>query len=411
MPYTRNNTHAITRRRYGCMSQNRAPSSRLVGIDFLRAIAVLAVVVSHSPYSLGVRDPRIEAVPATPDWYNTVASFGVWGVQLFLVISGFCIHMPWARKGNTQATVAFVPFWFRRQRRLYPPYVVAVVASFALLAMYYGFVGARPSPEWFGVFGYTSLGSFIFDIVVLATLCQNFTNASSRAANGPFWSLALEEQLYALYFALLHTRRRWGWRVALPLALGTSLLWNFLGFIAFDVYPNWWLRIGPSRWFEWTLGAIAVEAHLGMVTVPAVFRSKFMLFALAGISVVLAPMSGLDLDRWGAAIVRDPLLGVTFFTVVFQTALWERNGFGPWTRFVNTASHIGVWSYGIYLIHAPLLPAIKHLVLKAGIENSVAIVICRIVISLLAGWVFHRLVETRFMNAPGTTAAIPSVTH
>ncbi len=384
------------------MTHARA-SRRLVSIDFLRGLAVLAVVISHSPYSLGVHDPRQEPTPATPAWYNLLSSYGVYGVQLFLVISGFCIHMPWARSAG--ARVSFLSFWRRRLRRLYPPYFVAVLCSFGLLAAYYGFVGARPNPTWAGLFGYASPAALLVDVVVLALLCQNFTNASSRVVNGPFWSLALEEQLYMLYFPLVRARRERGWGLALPLTLGASLVWNLVGFLAFARYPDWWLRVGPSRWFEWSLGALAVEAHLGMVVIPRVFRSRAFLLALMAFAVALVPASGLGLEPWGAAVIRDPVFGLAFFTLIHQCVLWEGAGFGAASRVVDAIARVGVWSYAIYLIHAPLLPAVKHVLLRVGVEHPVLVVAARIALSLCAGYVFHRLVEVRFMNPPSTAEA------
>ncbi|HEU4433174.1 MAG TPA: acyltransferase, partial [Pyrinomonadaceae bacterium] len=102
-------------------------SPRLRSIDALRGIAALGVVLYH-------------AVEQGPKWLPNnlfdypvralqfVSSFGYIGVFLFFVISGFCIHLQWAKARATgvEPDIRFGPFWKRRLRRLYPPYVIAL---------------------------------------------------------------------------------------------------------------------------------------------------------------------------------------------------------------------------------------------------------------------------------------------
>src|SRR5688572_33045870 len=78
------------------MSAVQNPSSRLRSIDALRGIAALGVVFYHAveqgknalPNNL--LDYPIRAL-------QFVSSFGYIGVFLFFVISGFCIHLQWAK--------------------------------------------------------------------------------------------------------------------------------------------------------------------------------------------------------------------------------------------------------------------------------------------------------------------------
>ncbi len=110
--------------------------------------------------------------------------------------------------------------------RLYPPYLVALLLSLA--AMYVAHSVLQSSPSGVAAaFGYQSSADFVVDLMLLLLLCQNLNDASMRVGNGPFWSLALEEQLYLLYFPMLWLRRRLGWGAVLVvgtlLARGTLL--------------------------------------------------------------------------------------------------------------------------------------------------------------------------------------------
>ena len=68
------------------------PTGRLESIDFLRGCAAMGVLLLHAALS-GI-------IPNPPLWfrilYGTMLQ-GWWGVPLFYVISGFCIHLRWAK--------------------------------------------------------------------------------------------------------------------------------------------------------------------------------------------------------------------------------------------------------------------------------------------------------------------------
>src|SRR5262245_49543847 len=106
-------------------------SIRLRGIDALRGIAAMGVVLYHA------FDPKL--IPNNLLRYPVQllqlgSSFGYIGVFLFFVISGFCIHLQWARTRAAEESrpIKFGAFWKRRIRRLYPPYIIAL-ALFLLL--------------------------------------------------------------------------------------------------------------------------------------------------------------------------------------------------------------------------------------------------------------------------------------
>src|SRR5437016_12329891 len=71
--------------------------ARLRGVDALRGAAAMGVVLYHEVGS----KPRVSTGTiwnwlASPLW--AISSFGYAGVFLFFVISGFCIHLQWARR-------------------------------------------------------------------------------------------------------------------------------------------------------------------------------------------------------------------------------------------------------------------------------------------------------------------------
>src|ERR1041384_8041903 len=101
---------------------------RLRGIDALRGAAALGVVLFHAvqqgekalPHNILQYPVRVVQFAST---------FGYIGVFLFFVISGFCIHLQWARSkaAGIEPEIHFTSFWKRRIRRLYPPYIIALL--------------------------------------------------------------------------------------------------------------------------------------------------------------------------------------------------------------------------------------------------------------------------------------------
>lgn len=393
------------------------PSGRLVTIDMLRGIAVLMVLVSHLPFSasVGAPEPGHSAVQRSVFSQPVVDAlgFGRIGVHLFLVISGFCIHMQWARRGEKQGGVSFLAFWKRRLHRLYPPYFITLVLSVLGLYVMHGLIG-HAEGGLAAKLGYLSTQQLVIDLVLLVLMAQNLNGASHRIGNGPFWTLALEEQLYMLYFPMLWMRRRWGWARTLVGAAAVTVGWRAIGLAIEEgtTLYNAWYAVGPARWIEWTLGALAVEAYLGIVTLPRWVRSlPLAALVMAGAVVINLPSLRWT-DHLGMAILTDLAFGVAFFMVVANVTHVDSRA----AQVVKTAAQavtavarkpnllvaalasVGVWSYSLYLTHEVVVVVAKQVGLRAGLSIG-PVAALRMVLPLVAAWIFHRIVEVRFMNA------------
>ena len=222
---------------------------RLRSIDALRGIAALGVVLYHAISTTG---------GAAPDnlfrWpvklIQFVSSFGYIGVFLFFVISGFCIHLQWARsRANGQPQqIKFASFWRRRWRRLYPPYLIALGLFLLTAAL---------------TTGINVTHFFVYDVVMHLLMLHNLDPNTCYSINGVFWTLAIEEQLYLAYFLLLFLRKRWGWG---DVGLRSARAWGGSGLATrFGSQPerNSSTEAAASHWLT-CVGAIAVEAAFGL---------------------------------------------------------------------------------------------------------------------------------------------------
>lgn len=92
-------------------------------IDGLRVAAIMAVVLYHAHPHFFRTDGHSEGAPW--DALSALISLGWFGVQLFLVISGFVVALPFAEaRLNGRPTVPLGTYYLRRLARLQPPYVI-----------------------------------------------------------------------------------------------------------------------------------------------------------------------------------------------------------------------------------------------------------------------------------------------
>jgi peptidoglycan/LPS O-acetylase OafA/YrhL len=97
---------------------------RLVGIDFLRAVAILWVVLFHYTARFDPAYMHFDEAPPMQIMY------GYLGVNLFFVVSAYCIAM------TLQHSKDVSTFLIKRIGRLYPAYVVCAAVTFSVVVMF-----------------------------------------------------------------------------------------------------------------------------------------------------------------------------------------------------------------------------------------------------------------------------------
>ncbi len=365
-------------------------SRRLRGIDALRGAAALGVVFYHAvEQSKTVLPGNLLQYPVR--LVQFASSFGYIGVFLFFVISGFCIHLQWARSkaAGVEPEIRFGPFWKRRIRRLYPPYIIALLFFLLLTA-------------WTAGINLTHF--FIYDVVMHLLMLHNLDPSTCYTINGVFWTLAIEEQLYLAYFLLLFMRVRWGWGVTIAVCLLARLGWMLLSHVV-------WLKTGfgipvpesaAAHWFTWALGAIGVEVMFGLIRLRGWSRDLRLATALIVAASALAtylPSIGKDTLLHNASwFLIHPLWGLGFFIVVNRMVLAENS----WLRqaqlpsLVSIFSTLGVFSYSIYLTHELVIMQSWRWT-HPGLLQVANVFLVVIPATILFAWVFFWLCEKPFM--------------
>jgi len=367
---------------------------RMLTLDAMRGVAALAVVTYHA---LGL-GPQT-AVSGWELWLPKITAYVVHfafaGIYLFFVISGFCIHLHWAKaraSGFAKPQINFLSFWKRRVRRLYPPY-------FAALVLYLCYI-AYKTPVEFNAF-------YVWNVVLHAFMLHNLDIHTTYSINAAFWTLAIEEQLYLAYFLLLFLRIRYGWTTTLLLCLLARIAWVVMSHGLSDAFGVH-VPVGEAaatNWFIWALGALSVEAALGLTKLPAWCCKLWTAVLALGVAMVVAQtLPRLDQTGWAHEIgwlVVHPAWGLGFFFLVNYAVAAEqqwRTNLVRVPRFISMFAALGLISYSLYLTHSFVMMHWYWFGFTKLHVPSIAVAIM-VPLSVAFGWVFFRLCERPFMTS------------
>jgi peptidoglycan/LPS O-acetylase OafA/YrhL len=361
-------------------------SGRLRSVDALRAIAAFLVVLNHSALGLGHPSAAVR-------WLLPFGKLGYEGVSLFLVISGFSIHLRWAQRRDK--TFSPLAFWRRRLVRLYPTYYAAlatiVIVTVGLFGLH-GLARERGVHEHFPL--WLTTGNH------LSVVGANFFIASLLPQA---WSLALEEQIYALYTAIARFVREVRPVRLLTFSFAVAMAWR-LGASAFaspHTARNLMYFHVPSRWFEWMLGLVAAEAYCGRLRLPRMCYRLAVGLSLLGAAGYLA-LHSVGVVSVGprafplSAVLAEPLFGVGFFVCLNWFITREGQLLASRARWpLRLAAAIGVSSYSMYLLHPVIMKVVDASVPLTGISRRLVAWAAVVV----GSYGFYLIVERRFIAA------------
>jgi peptidoglycan/LPS O-acetylase OafA/YrhL len=315
-------------------------------VDGLRAVAVLSVMVFHA---------RVHAPGATLEGWAKECSHGV---DLFFVLSGFCLALPTLEKLASDGRCDFdtAGFALKRVLRIFPPYAIAVglAALAGGMLLHFGITPPAGMPASFDA-------SDVFGQLL-------FLDRDRVLLNRSFWTLAVEFRWYVLFplALLLAAKNMRAFVSAIVLVALASELTRATS-TDLGVLPAFLLGI-VAAW-------IRVRNHpVTRYAVPLGLAS--VAFALAN---DLRPHFPIQTNvGWHLA---------SFFFVIFAGAQ------AAVQRVLATPAlvRIGIASYSIYLVHEPIVAAVVA-ALRPGYGDVVATV-SAVACGIAAGFVLWAIVE------------------
>lgn len=382
----------------------RSEVGYIAPIEGMRGIAVLWVIAFHWAFvrtEASIPDPWIAALHRTPALEALVLN-GYLGVDLFFLISGFLLALPWlvhARSGIAPPSAR--GFYERRIRRIVPAYYLQLLLLFTLvLPLLHGRKYWRSDVYvdfWNGI----AHGLFLHNTTPLTS--------GSLGANGALWTLAVEAQFYLLlpFLAPLFVRAP---RRTLAIAIAIALAWQWDA--AHDLAPlvEAELRLG-AHW-HWTeamvrevlalqLPAFAAHFALGIALGRLWLESRdarrqsssFMraMLALVAIAILAAQLSG----RWPIPKELARMPATVALAILLALAATLRPGRIASALARGPLAFAGRVSYSAYLYHVPLL--LLWNVYARGISGWISLP-AYIAALTAVSWISWRYVEQPFLR-------------
>jgi peptidoglycan/LPS O-acetylase OafA/YrhL len=265
-----------------------------------------------------------------------VADLNTEAVMLFFVISGFCIRAS-TLKSDFARWDDVVYYGRRRFARIVPLYWFAL--AFA------GVTGA--------FLGLTAGHAFSLE-TLLGNLSFLQTSESARgtwfvpyALNGPLWSISYEVFYYVLFPFALIAEARLRIRSA-TMSLIFAFVFSVMAFVAYNVAPNP-IMLFATFYCVWRLGVCAFD----VLRDPREVR-RALTFAI-GVAITLSTFIAWHPSANLAGIRNSVIIAVLWIGVQSWPHARAFAALRPVSRIIGGFAWVGGISYGLYLLHHPLL--------------------------------------------------------
>ncbi|MBP1650788.1 MAG: acyltransferase 3 [Bacteroidetes bacterium] len=297
--------------------------NKLWPLEVCRGLAALYVVLHHSR----------ELLPAP---IRPLLLFGQEAVILFFLLSGFVIHINYSTKSEFDRK----DFLWKRFVRIYPIFIVVMILS----------VGIDMAT---GGDAHTDLRSFVYNMVGLqdSQLQKPGIGYPTFGDNDPLWSLGYEVWFYLFYAitgAARFNRNLLAVTVISVVAAGVFSFFPNKACLTLLYLPIWWL------------GAALAEATLSNSNAPFWKGMGSLLLTLAAYVVASYP----EIRASHGTIGLHPFIEIRHFMAAIGFAIvWiaaQRFVNADKFRWLEPLSFLAPISYGIYIVHVPLLRLVKH---------------------------------------------------
>ncbi|GAB0155177.1 acyltransferase [Chryseobacterium sp. Alg-005] len=335
-------------------------SERFYGLDHLRAVAILLVLLYHY------------RAFGHPSWVDEYGRFGWTGVDLFFVLSGFLISNILFKEIKEHNAINLKVFFIKRFFRIIPPYLFT-------LFLYFYFIGFRERealpPLWKFI---TFTQNFGLDVIHEGT----FSHA---------WSLCIEEQFYLVLPVILLILTRSKRLDCLKYITLCIILFALLcRLISWEKYiiPN---LSTDHFWLEWymkiyyptytRLDGLATGVIIGYLYQ---YSDNFRKFIFKyGNALLILGLFSLGFTFWvcneqtsrNASIFGFTLVALSYGLIVASaispTSLLQKNR-------VNISAQLANLSYAIYLSHKGIIHFTQSFleIVHIQISGNAALFIC-----------------------------------
>ncbi len=351
------------------------------GLDGLRAISIILVLLFHSELNIG---------------YYLI---GWSGVTFFFVISGFLITSILLKQRGEDDY--FKRFFIRRALRIFPVYFLLLIIIFIVELK----VGRLEFTQAAFYMGY--IQNYIYFVDVPRIDMLNHT-----------WSLAIEEQFYLLWPVLvffLNLKRLF--KLSLILMVLGILFRLYFDFSSNELSRFYLVTPLPSAIDSLAIGSIlAVTFMSGMVKETLLRISKFTIFLglIGSLAIIIYIGSYTSSDNSFIAGLLEvgagkytqykhghfilTALSVFYAGIILNITANQKSAVVGFLE-VKPISFVGKISYGIYLYHLPVFIAINYVFRNYVPELAhVAVFIIQVLITFIISYLSWVFFESKFLK-------------
>lgn len=337
-------------------------------LDGLRCISILAVIWHHT---LG----EWQGIPAL--------ARGFLGVDMFFVLSGFLITTLLLRERDKNGDIALQKFYVRRILRIFPLYYGLLIVFAVGLPLF--MPNGKMAKEFFSELPY------------YLTYTSNWIRAETMLAIA--WSLSTEQQFYTVYPPIEKFVKSTHAKFAL---IGGVIFVNQL--INFGVLNHPLAAVGLNYQHLEILQATFTPICFGVLLAYALHLESGFQAMTRWLQPVWTPVALLAITFLACNLPVENLAGfprlliqVLMTILLASCVIQEKHGLSGILSFYPV-QRIGVISYGMYLLHLPVIALSAAMLKKMGINSSAALFLLCLLLTVIVSEISFRFYEQPFLK-------------
>ncbi|MBJ8007671.1 MULTISPECIES: acyltransferase family protein [Bacillus cereus group] len=309
-------------------------SRYMVGLDSLRGLAILGVILYHINFN----------------WMPG----GFLGVTVFFVLSGYLITDILAIEWKNNKRIDLKKFWLSRARRLLPGMLIMLIVTLAWITIFHSSLLVKMRGDSLAALLYFSNWWYIYHKL------SYFDSFSQLSPLNHFWSLAVEEQFYVVWpfvislgFYYIKKQSRMILFICLG-AIASALAMAILYEPGSD--PSRIYYGTDTRAFSLLIGAalalIWPSSRLANKIIP---QARLILDVIGGLALIIILIMFWKTNQYEPFLYRGGMVLLSLATALLVANLAHpASRIAQFLRF-RPLRWMGVRSYGIYLWHYPII--------------------------------------------------------
>lgn len=351
---------------------------KIKSLQVMRGIAALIVVMFHYNYFL-------KEGSAYSGIYNSLFSWGVIGVDIFFVISGFI--MIYTTTNLTHGFASFKKFLLNRLFRILPVYYFGLLVAF--------FIGGAMS-----IFHYHEKVENIISALTFTVYRNDITPhyIDDAGLYNVRWTLNYEMYFYIVFSVCMFFRFRllalaaWALTavVIVPALSGFTPTLNTHGY-QFEK-PLYGLLTNPLI-LEFLIGVVCAYAFIALKKYHYSLKINFLFSAIAVLSTVYLICGLINGYVFAVHLPSTIIVGVFLFSLCMAEPLIKK-------YIPDFLVKLGDISFSLYLLHTLvgifLFKKIGNL--YSGDAYKILVVVIAVMVSIIAAYFSHKYIEVKFVN-------------